>query len=487
MSRFLRSLWMRLVILSAILAIVPAIIYLQLQQADSERRALLRQAVAEQGALIASGILSSLDPARLPELQEVLARFDSSGNGIRVLFRPAGDSGGFFFVGAWPSISENAFDSEKQRLLATGALSILEGNCAWAGRTGSVYETVSGSRRAITSVTPVSNAAGCWVVVTTKAEVARLGSPAEVPYWQSPEMLVSAGIYLLMVVAVFGLFLSVRRNLQRFADLAGVMRRGGGRQSSFRDLNRLPELDGVARSFDDMVGSLRRSADQLRTSAEENAHALKTPVGVIAQALEPLRRALPDVKAAPHQSIERIDRAVERLDSLIGAIRRSEEATAALISPDTTRLDLADLIGRIVDGFAEVAEESGAKISVRSEGRTTVVGNCDLLTIAIENPLENALGLLGQAGEITITIRPVEDGMVEARISDNGPGVPEDRLEFIFLRHVTIRDTDGVDDGHDGLGLWLTRRNVEALGGTAVAERNPDGGLSIILRLPQAR
>ena len=101
--------------------------------------------------------------------------------------------------------------------------------------------------------------------------------------------------------------------------------------------------------------------------------------------------------------------------------------------------------------------------------------------------MENALGLLGQEGEITITIRPVEDGMVEARISDNGPGVPEDRLEFIFLRHVTIRDTDGADDGHDGLGLWLTRRNVEALGGTAVAERNPDGGLSIVLRLPEAR
>ncbi len=486
MMRFLRSLWMRLVILSAILAIVPAIIYLQLQEADSERRDLLRRAVAEQGDLIAIGITDALDPARLPELQGVLARYERSGNGIRVLFRPDGEGTGFFFVGAWPQISEEVFDAEKERLLATGALSILQDNCAWIGTTGSVYETVAGSRRAIASVTPVRRPSGCWVVVTTKSEVARLGAPDDVPYWQSPEMLVSAGIYLLMVVAVFGLFLSVRRNLRRFASLARVMGRGGGRRTSFRANNRMPELDDVAGSFDDMVGSLLRSADQLRTSAEENAHALKTPVGVIAQALEPLRRAIPGDQDGPRSSIDRIDRAVQRLDGLIGAIRKSEEAAAALISPERERLDLADLVGRIFDGFREIAEETGTTLSMRRQGDTFVLGNEELLIVSIENPLENALSLLSEGGRITIDVLAVPGRTVEVRIADNGPGISEDRLEFIFLRHVSIRDVTGGDAGHDGLGLWLTRRNMEALGGTAEAECNEDGGLTIVLRLPAA-
>lgn len=486
MMRFLRSLWMRLVILSAVLAVVPAIIYLQLQQADSERRDLLRQAVAEQGEIIASGIADALDPTRLPELQGVLARFEQSGNGIRVLFRPAGERSGFFFVGAWPPISEEAFDAEKERLLATGALAVLQDNCAWVGMTGSVYETVAGSRRAIASVTPVSRPSGCWVIVTTKAEVTRLGAPNEVPYWQSPEMLVSAGIYLLMVLAIFGLFLSIRRNLRGFARLARAMGRGGGRRTSFRESNRLPELDDVAGSFDDMVGSLLRSADQLRTSAEENAHALKTPVGVIAQALEPLRRAIPKDQGGPRNSIDRIDQAVQRLDGLIGAIRKSEEAAAALISPERMRLDLADLVARIVDGFREVAEETGTTLTMRRHGDASVLGNEELLTVALENPLENALSLLSDGGHIAIDVRAMSGRMVEVRISDNGPGIAEDRLEFIFLRHVSIRDDAGGDAGHDGLGLWLTRRNVEALGGSAEAQCNPDGGLTIILRLPAA-
>ncbi|MDF1719595.1 MAG: HAMP domain-containing sensor histidine kinase [Minwuia sp.] len=486
MMRFLRSLWMRLVMLSAILAIVPAIIYLQLQEADSERRDLLRNAVAEQGILIATAIADALDPARLPELQGVLERFDQSGNGIRVLFRPEGDSGGFFFVGAWPPISEEAFDGEKERLLATGALSILQNNCAWVGSTGSVYETVAGSRRAIASVTPVRKLSGCWVIVTTKAEVNRLGAADDVPYWQSPEMLVSAGIYLLMVLAVFGLFLSVRRNLRRFARLARATGQGGGRRTSFRQSNRLPELDDVAGSFDDMVGSLRRSADQLRTSAEENAHALKTPVGVIAQALEPLRRAIPEDRSGARSSIDRIDRAVERLDGLIGAIRKSEEAAAALISPAREKLDLADLVSRVVEGFREIAEETGTSLMLQRAGETDVLGNEELLTVAIENPLENALSLLSRGRRIVVDVRPSARRMVEVRISDNGPGIPEDRLEFIFLRHVSIREETGGDAGHDGLGLWLTRRNVEALGGTVTAELNRDDGLSIVLRLPAA-
>lgn len=484
MTRFLRSLWARLILLSLVLGTVPVLIYLLLQDADSERRGILRRTVAEQGRLVAAGLASELDPAALPELNLALARFAGGGSDIRILYRPAEQQEGFFFVGAWPSISENTFEEEKERLLATGVLERLGSDCSGTTQTGAVYETVAGSRRAIASVTPVQRQSGCWVVITTKSEITRLGSTADQPYWQTPEMLISAVIYLVMVAAIFGLFFGIRANLQRFADLARLTGRGGGHRSTFREQNTVPELDGVAADFDLMVSNLRRSADQLRASAGENAHALKTPVGVIAQSLEPIRRALRADSPNGARAVELIERSIERLDGLISSIRRSEEAAADLVAPLRVPVDVAELAAEIADDFRHMAEERAISLKVDGETSAMGVGNIDLLTVAIENPIENAIGLIQPGGWVEITTEHVDDDTIEIRIADNGPGVAHDRLDEIFNRHVSTRSGDG--NGHDGLGLWLTRRNMEALGGVASAKTNDQGGLTVVLRLPAA-
>ncbi|MEC9344947.1 MAG: HAMP domain-containing sensor histidine kinase [Pseudomonadota bacterium] len=482
--RFWRSLWARLVLLSVVLGIVPVLIYLLLQDADAERRQVLRATVAEQGAIIAAGLEPELDPARLPDLNSALSRFATPGSDLRVLYRPAGEISGFYFVGAWPAISETAFEDEKQRLLATGVLTRLGVDCAGDTETGAIYESVAGSRRTIASASAVARPNGCWVVITTRSAALPFGRESDQPYWQTPEMLVSAVIYLVMVAAIFGLFLTIRSNLQRVARLARLTGAGGG-QPGFRAQNTVPELDGVAAEFDLMVAGLRRSADQLRTSAAENAHALKTPVGAIAQALEPIRRALPDTENRAHRSVDLIERAIDRLDGLIGAIRRSEEAAAELVNPHREPLDVAALARTVADSFRSIAAENRITLSVDGDRPAMVKGNAGLLTVALENPLDNALGLVPAGGSVRVSITTGPE-TVTLRIADTGPGVPAERLERIFDRHHTVRTPGEEADDHDGLGLWLTRRNVEALGGSVTAEPAPGGGLVIVLVLPVA-
>ena len=75
-------------------------------------------------------------------------------------------------------------------------------------------------------------------------------------------------------------------------------------------------------------------------------------------------------------------------------------------------------------------------------------------------------------------------------VEDQGPGVPEDKLEQIFERYYSERgvtgDESALDPGeaHFGIGLWIVRRNVEAIGGSVAAENGPGGGLRVRLRLP---
>lgn len=482
MLRSLRSLWLRLLVIAAVMLAAPAIIYQQLLDADRTQNELLRESIETHGQLIAKGLTPVLDPARLPTLNEELVRFDTEATQIRLLFRPAGEAlDAFYFVAASPPIPGETVDKERVALLATGALNRVGLDCGGDGERGVAYETVTGDQRVIASVAPVSLGSGCWVVILTREELDRLGPEANRSYWRTPEMIASAVIYVAMVGLVLLILLSVRRDLDRFADTA--RRAGSGAADArFRDLNRLPELDGVARAFDGMVANLRRAARSMSRLAEENAHALKTPVGVIAQSLEPLRKAAGDDQRQ-NRSVEMIDRSIERLDHLITVIRKSEEAAATLVAPNLGAVDVGDLLETVAEAYAPLARDRG--ISLSATGDAKVRGNHELLRAALENPVENALELTPRGGSITLAVRSsAKPGMVELCVTDTGPGVADHDLQTIFERRFSVREAG--DGGHDGLGLWIVSRNMEAMSGTAHAENADEGGLIIVLTVPRA-
>lgn len=477
--------WMRLALLAVVLAVAPVIIYLQLRAADAEQIALLRQSVAAQGRMIARGVETELDPAKLPELGQHLGRFDTPDNEVRVLFRPAQDDDeAFYFVGASPALPDADLEQERERLLATGAVSDIGPDCEQGGYGGQVYDTVTGNRRIIASVVPVAKQEGCWVVILTRERLAGFGPDGAQPYWESPEMIASGVIYVIMMGLVLLVFLSFRRDLQGFVEAARRTVRGES-ESRFADRNRVPELDGVARAFDQMVSHLRRSAESLLRLSEENAHALKTPVGVIAQAVEPLRQMAAEDQRR-RRSVELIEKAIDRLDHLITVIRRSEETAAALVAPQLRPIDAGAMLAPVADEYRPIAEDRGVRIEVEGAAHVRALGNEELLRTALENPVENALDLTPPGGSITLSLHADDqDGVTEIRITDTGPGVAEGQIEQIFDRRFSVREGDG--GGHDGLGLWIVRRNMEAMGGTAHAEPGADGGLSIVLRLPGTR
>src|SRR6202035_4383235 len=121
-----------------------------------------------------------------------------------------------------------------------------------------------------------------------------------------------------MAVVTLSTFWGVRRGLNRFAERARAIReRRPG--VSFAGENEVPELADVATEFDRMVAALDASAREIRRTAEDNAHAFKTPIAVIRQSLEPLRRALPTENQRVQRAIDSIDRSLDRLDRLGGS------------------------------------------------------------------------------------------------------------------------------------------------------------------------
>jgi nitrogen fixation/metabolism regulation signal transduction histidine kinase len=68
--------------------------------------------------------------------------------------------------------------------------------------------------------------------------------------------------------------------------------------------------------------------------------------------------------------------------------------------------------------------------------------------------------------------------IVELRVKDNGKGIPDPLLNTLYEPHTTTKSKGG------GLGLAVVKRIVEEHSGSTFAENNPDGGASIVVRLP---
>ena len=115
-----RSLLVRLAMLALVFIAVPWLLFDRFHQADTERQELLLEAVRERGLVVAKALeptLTRADSVPVFRLQEELTRFAGSGINLKLLFRPTGAEGGFFYVAAAPEVRSDALESERALLL----------------------------------------------------------------------------------------------------------------------------------------------------------------------------------------------------------------------------------------------------------------------------------------------------------------------------------------------------------------------------------
>jgi two-component system sensor histidine kinase ChvG len=116
-----------------------------------------------------------------------------------------------------------------------------------------------------------------------------------------------------------------------------------------------------------------------------------------------------------------------------------------------------------------------------------VLGTEDMIESVAENLIDNAASFAPPGSEILVHLTR-DDGFAHLTVSDQGPGVPAGQLEHIFDRYYVERGAEASNEpaeSHFGIGLSITRRNVEAMGGTIEAE-NRTPGLAVHVRLPLA-
>ena len=174
---------------------------------------------------------------------------------------------------------------------------------------------------------------------------------------------------------------------------------------------------------------------------------------------------------------------MSKLDALVSAARRMDEAAAAIIDTPHRKINFSTLLLEELVASGEWPRARGLSMVQRIEPGVTIWGGKEMLETVVENLLENAISFSPSGGTIGVTLRR-NGRLAEFVIEDQGPGVDPRNLNRIFERYFSERPARTADEeSHFGIGLWIVRRNVEAMGGTVAAANRETGGLKITIGL----
>jgi two-component system sensor histidine kinase ChvG len=490
---FSRSLAVKIIFVAIIFLIVPVIFYRLFQMADAQQTQLLVRTVEEKGNLIASVLephLLHFQQEPPDSLQHVLDPMVSGGVNIRILLRPINSvTGGFSYIASAPSVSADYLNQERQKLIEMGVFNKLAPSCDGDTNTPGRFTNPAGKTELLTSITPLHIGESCWLIVTSQTAEAVLSTSIGQPVWQTPTVHIAAIVYTLSAMLVGWIFLQMWRNIDRFRTAARMIRVHGS-DVSFREMNTIPELTGVAEDFDALVRALNQSKKLIVQLAEENAHALKAPLAVISQALEPLKRAVPSANLQALRSVDLIERSTARLDLLVSAARDLEQASAEVIYQKSEPMDLSQHLARLIEAYEPTLTAEGKHLDASIEQDVFAYATEESMEAIVENLLENAASFTEAGGKVEVSLR-VAGEAAQLTIADNGPGVAPEFLPKIFERNFSVRDDTRNDasseaERHYGLGLWIVQRNVTGLGGSVAAENRDSGGFSVTVTLRAA-
>jgi signal transduction histidine kinase len=175
----------------------------------------------------------------------------------------------------------------------------------------------------------------------------------------------------------------------------------------------------------------------------------------------------------------------ERLSRLVNQVLDLAKIESGHADWRTEIVDLQTVIEQAVAAIGQSLDERGCRIQVALPGASALVlGDRDRLVQVMVNLVSNAAKFAPSGtGEISVRLAAVPDGW-QVCVEDNGPGIPETDLERVFEKfHQSARD--GHKPGGTGLGLPISRRIIDNLGGRLWATSPPGQGAKLCFELPR--
>lgn len=295
----------------------------------------------------------------------------------------------------------------------------------------------------------------------------------------------------LTVIVSFYLSRTIARPIARLAAAAERMRQGraGAQALPAPITSRNDEIGTLARTLEGTSQALWSRMDAIEKFAADVAHEIKNPLSSIRSAVETLSRVEDPARASRLLAIVTQD--VGRLDRLITDISDSSRLDSELSRSKYEIVDMARMLTTLAE-IHDATRKDGSpfmKVDVPADD-LLVRGSETRLVQVLRNLIGNAISFSPKGGTILLRGRET-GGMIELAVEDEGPGIPDAKLDSIFDRFYSERPQEEQFGNHSGLGLSISRQIIEAHHGRIAAENRLDEaggviGARFVIRLPKA-
>ena len=216
------------------------------------------------------------------------------------------------------------------------------------------------------------------------------------------------------------------------------------------------------------------------------SHEIRTPMNAIIGIADLLAKT----PLSPEQNkyVQIFRRAGDNLLHLVNDILDLSKVEASQLELERTRFSLHDLLGKVTEMVAARASEKGLALicEIAPGVPGDLVGDPTRLRQVLLNLLGNAIKFT-ESGEVALRVTPDVDsapGVLRLTISDTGIGIPGEKLSAVFERFTQADSSTTRRYGGSGLGLTISKRLVELMGGRISVESGVGTGSVFSFTVP---
>ncbi len=296
------------------------------------------------------------------------------------------------------------------------------------------------------------------------------------------KMLLGVALFSMLLALVIGAFMAKRiaTPISRVIATAQQISQGYFKDRIVEESN-TTEIGQLTSTINNLAETLETQENLRKRLTADVAHELRTPLATLQSHMEAMIDGIwqPDNERLTgcHEEIMRISRMVGDLEQLA----RHERDNLQL---HKTSFDLTQLTQQILQNFEPDFRQKGIGTSFRGD-QTELKADRDKVSQVIINLVANALKYTSSGGLVEICVL-VNAQQVELTVQDNGSGIAEEDLPYIFERFYRADKSRNRLTGGSGIGLAIVKAIIEAHQGDIRVESKLGQGTEFIVSFPRS-
>ena len=239
------------------------------------------------------------------------------------------------------------------------------------------------------------------------------------------------------------------------------------------------EIRSIQHSLEELSSKLKVQKRLRREKADRLAHEVRTPLSILKTNVEGVRDK---IITMDESRLDSCIAEIDHLSAIVEGISDIVEYDSAEVKINPNTFNAAKLIKKIVKGFKPQFDKKGIELSYYGIENIDILSDKDLIAQTVYNLISNAFKFTPEGGRSYLELLESRED-ITIKVCDNGAGIKDADKQRIFEAYNRAGAPSYIPG--DGLGLFIAKKNIEALGGEISVTDAESGGTEFKIKIPK--